>query len=245
MRFTEAVIICLKKYATFRGRATRAEYWWFALFNMLLYAVVHAIVQFWQGQEAATIASALVQLVLFLPSLAAGVRRLHDINFSGWWMLLMLTIVGSIPLLIFYCLPGKEAENRFGSRMEATPATRTRLISTREELATLTETRVFRTEQQADGSWCIVLAFRNTQEFQVRLTNLTDTHQVLLLDQDDFAHEQLPGGESVVTVPERAAQKVTFLFPDLDGSTPKTIRLYGMDIAVPQGAGVRTDEISL
>ena len=74
----------------------------------------------------------------------------------------------------------------------------------------------------------------------MRLTGLTDKKQVLLLDQENFVYEQNPVGERLVTVPERAAQKLTFFFPELDGSTPKNIRLYGMDFAVPHPIGIRT-----
>ena len=114
--FPESVVRCIRKYATFRGRATRAEYWWFSLFNTLLGMVVYAAVQHLMGTEAADGAASIVQLVLFLPMLAVGVRRLHDIDFRGWWMLLGLTVVGIIPLIIFFCLPGKAAPNRFGAR---------------------------------------------------------------------------------------------------------------------------------
>ena len=89
--FPESVVRCIRKYATFRGRATRAEYWWFSLFNTLLGMVVYAAVQHLMGTEAADGAASIVQLVLFLPMLAVGVRRLHDIDFRGWWMLLGLT----------------------------------------------------------------------------------------------------------------------------------------------------------
>lgn len=354
--FQESIVRCLRKYATFRGRATRAEYWWFALFNTLLGLLVYAAFQHWLGTETAEEAIGFVQLGLFLPALAAGVRRLHDIDFRGWWMLLGLTGVGIIPLCIFFCLPGKAAENRFGSReydtqtrmgpemrteksdprlmgtllclcclaglyvvaslfMETTgpgavwsssidtvssesegtsgsspkpPAasgqdveagireafggifsimgealggmTRsmqegardmqaqldgsdgTRIIASGKDLAALTETRVLKAEQLEDRSWRITLAVRNPQEFPVRLTGLTGKRQVILLDQEDFIHEPGSVGERLVTVPERAAQKLTFLFPELDGSTPKNIRLYGMDFVVPQAS--RADSVS-
>ena len=113
--FPESVVRCLRKYATFRGRATRAEYWWFSLFNTLLGMVVYAAVQHLMGTEAADGAASIVQLALFLPMLAVGVRRLHDIDFRGWWMLLGLTGVGIIPLIFFFCLPGKAAPNRAGA----------------------------------------------------------------------------------------------------------------------------------
>lgn len=114
--FLEAVARCLKKYATFKGRATRAEYWWFALFNSLLCTVVYAVFYDRMGMETAESMLGFVQLALFLPALAVGVRRLHDINFRGWWIVLTITIIGIIPLCIFYCLAGKPEENRFGIR---------------------------------------------------------------------------------------------------------------------------------
>ena len=113
----------------------------------------------------------------------------------------------------------------------------TRVISSGKDLASLTETRVLKAEQLEDRSWRITLDVRNPQEFPVRLAGLTDKRQVLLLDQEDFVHEPGSVGERLVTVPERAAQKLTFLFPELDGSTPRTLRLYGMDLPVPQAAG--------
>ena len=411
--FPESVVRCIRKYATFRGRATRAEYWWFSLFNTLLGMVVYAAVQHLMGTEAADGAASIVQLVLFLPMLAVGVRRLHDIDFRGWWMLLGLTVVGIIPLIIFFCLPGKAAPNRFGAReygaqagmtpeqqavqqpgpvaqtartapetqvvptpqpgtvpqteaetqaapeQQVTAAARTapvtqpeeafppatekpaekghtrlvgmllclfclaglslatpsagiaadagqsasvasnpaapgassassspssgqgmeqgiqeafgglisvmgeaiggmtrgmqegardlqaqldgsdgtRVISSGKDLAALTETRVLKAEQLEDRSWRITLAVRNPQEFPVRLAGLTEKQQVLLLDQENFVYEQTPVGERLMTVPERAAQKLTFFFPELDGSTPRTLRLYGMDLPVPQAAG--------
>ena len=473
--FPESIVRCFRKYATFRGRATRAEYWWFSLFNTLLGTAVYAAVQHLMGTESADEVISFVQLAIFLPMLAVGVRRLHDIDFRGWWMLLGLTGVGIIPLIIFFCLPGKAAPNRFGVReygaqaapvtqpapvartapvpqpepvaqqgpvtqttpetqgvpttpqpeavnqtapvpqtgpamqaapeqqaapaaqpvpetqaapvsqtaavteaapeqpvvpaaqpeaaAQTTPTTQpeavvqpdtekpvekggtrlmsallclfclaglslaapsagiasdtdqpasvasnpdtpkatsgspatsdapaapsspasgqgmeqgiqeafggiisimgealggmtkgmqegardiqaqldgsdgTRVISNSKDLAALTEPRVLKAEQLEDRSWRITLAVRNPQEFPVRLAGLTDKRQVLLLDQEEFVHEPASAGERLVTVPERAAQKLVFLFPELDGSTPRTLRLYGMDIAVPQAAG--------
>lgn len=116
----------------------------------------------------------------------------------------------------------------------------TRVISSGKDLAALTETRVLKAEQLEDRSWRITLAVRNPQEFPVRLAGLTEKQQVLLLDQENFVYEQTPVGERLMTVPERAAQKLTFFFPELDGSTPKNIRLYGMDFAVPHPIEVRT-----
>lgn len=106
------------------------------------------------------------------------------------------------------------------------------VIADKEKLLTLTETKVLKAEQLTDNSWLVVLAVKNTQDFPVRLANLTAKQQVLLLDKDDFVYEQKETDQRIVTVPERAALKVEFFFPNLDGSTPKIFRLYGQDFPV-------------
>lgn len=106
------------------------------------------------------------------------------------------------------------------------------VIADVEKLLALTETKVLKAEQLEDNSWCIVLAVKNTQEYPVRITNLNAKQQVLLLDKEDFVYEQKETEQRIVTVPERAALKLEFFFPDLDGSTPKILRLYGHDFPV-------------
>jgi uncharacterized membrane protein YhaH (DUF805 family) len=78
MDFGQAISAVFSKYATFEGRARRSEYWWWALFQVLV-----SLVTCW-----IPIINAIASLALFLPSLAVGVRRLHDINRSGWFILL-------------------------------------------------------------------------------------------------------------------------------------------------------------
>ena len=88
----DAVQVCFAKYATFSGRAARAEYWWFTLFSWSLPIVLSYFLIPLAG---------LASLVLFIPLLAVQVRRLHDINKSAWWMLLMLLpVLGTIILLL-------------------------------------------------------------------------------------------------------------------------------------------------
>lgn len=84
--FGEAVSVCFSKYASFSGRASRSEYWYFVLFNFLVGLVtgVLDVTIFGLENELSPI-NTVASLVLFLPSLAAGVRRLHDTNRSGWW----------------------------------------------------------------------------------------------------------------------------------------------------------------
>jgi uncharacterized membrane protein YhaH (DUF805 family) len=108
----------LKKYATFEGRARRKEYWYFVLFYCLaIFALV--IVDGMAGtfDEEAEIGlfSGLFILATLLPSLAVLVRRLHDTNRSGWWVLInLIPIVGSIVLLVFALLDSQPGANRFG-----------------------------------------------------------------------------------------------------------------------------------
>jgi uncharacterized membrane protein YhaH (DUF805 family) len=111
MDFMTAVKTCLAKYVTFAGRATRPEYWYFALFSVvasLIVAVVDALI------GTGHVLASLVNLALFLPGLAAAVRRLHDTDRTGWWCLIgLVPIVGIIVLIVLLCQKGTEGANRF------------------------------------------------------------------------------------------------------------------------------------
>ena len=109
----------LINYANFSGRAPRAEYWWFYLLSVVAY-IVAMILDSVMGSGGALgsygLLSIVVMLGLFIPSLAAGVRRLHDTDRSGWWLLIVLVpLVGAIVLLIFFVLEGTTGDNRFGA----------------------------------------------------------------------------------------------------------------------------------
>ena len=110
----------LRKFADFEGRARRAEYWLFTLFVLIAYVVAMLIGGLFDrgGSPEATpeaIFFCLTVLALFVPSLALVVRRLHDINRSGWWYLLaFLPVIGSIIILIFMLTPGTPGPNRYG-----------------------------------------------------------------------------------------------------------------------------------
>ena len=105
MNFGQSVSTCLRKYADFAGRGPRPEFWWFYLFQVLAYVVVAMV--------SSTLAS-VVALALLLPSLAAGARRLHDIDRTGWWQLLLLTGLGFFVLLYWWVQPSQPEPNRFG-----------------------------------------------------------------------------------------------------------------------------------
>lgn len=113
--FVWAVRQCFAKYVDFSGRARRAEYWFFFLFCIL----VQVVLGFFGGLLGAPDSvfekiSSIFMLATLVPGLAAGARRLHDIGHSGWWQLLTLTIIGIIPLIIFFVLRGNEDENEYG-----------------------------------------------------------------------------------------------------------------------------------
>ena len=96
----------LKKYAVFSGRARRKEYWMFTLFNILI-AFLLGILETIIG--AGDILSNLYSLAVLIPGIAVGVRRLHDTDRSGWWLLLPIVNI------VFLALEGQSGTNRFGS----------------------------------------------------------------------------------------------------------------------------------
>ena len=107
MSFGEAISTCFSKYATFSGRARRSEYWYFTLFNLILSGVV----SIFKIQILVT----LVSLALLLPGLGVGVRRLHDIGKSGWYLLIgLIPVVGAILLIVWYCRDSDPGSNAYG-----------------------------------------------------------------------------------------------------------------------------------
>ena len=114
MSFFEAVAACFSKYATFSGRASRAEFWWFALFNILAALMLLNLVASFAGPEIGQTVVYLYNLLILSPSLAVGARRLHDMGHSGWWQLLYLTGIGSLVLFIWMMFAGNPGSNRFG-----------------------------------------------------------------------------------------------------------------------------------
>ncbi|WP_433127132.1 DUF805 domain-containing protein [Micromonospora sp. CA-240977] len=120
MSFIAAIKSVFSQYVGFRGRARRSEYWWFALFSILV-AIVAAILDSALGLTFGEASSTgfiglIVYLVFLLPTLAVAVRRLHDTDRSGWWVLIgLVPVVGGIVLLVFFLLDGTPDGNRFGA----------------------------------------------------------------------------------------------------------------------------------
>ncbi len=112
MTFTEAVSAVLTKYADFTGRARRSEFWWFVLFNFIVSLAAMFIDNVIFGGD---VISLLAAIALFLPGLAVGVRRLHDVDRSGWWILIaLIPILGAIVLIVWGATEGSNSANRFG-----------------------------------------------------------------------------------------------------------------------------------
>jgi uncharacterized membrane protein YhaH (DUF805 family) len=115
MGFGGAIKTCFSKYVEFKGRAGRPEYWWWALFNVLVSFGTAAVDLAIAAAGGPGVVSNLVGLALFLPSLAVGARRLHDTDRRGWWLLLwLIPLIGWIILIVFLCQRGTEGPNRFG-----------------------------------------------------------------------------------------------------------------------------------
>lgn len=116
MSFIEAVKTCFSKYVTFSGRARRAEYWWWVLFTIIgnaIFGVTDTV--FFGVPEVTGPTAGLFSLVTFLPGLSVWVRRLHDVNRSGWWAwLILIPLIGWVILLYWAIKGGTEGANRFG-----------------------------------------------------------------------------------------------------------------------------------
>jgi uncharacterized membrane protein YhaH (DUF805 family) len=127
----EWMILPLKRYVDFKGRSRRKEYWMFVLFTIIL-CVAASFIDISLGYGSASTysgdgsvgasfnangpATVILMLALFLPGLAVTVRRLHDTDRSGWWILIgLVPLVGWIVLLVFYCTEGTRGDNRFGA----------------------------------------------------------------------------------------------------------------------------------
>ena len=103
----------LERYATFSGRATRGEYWWFAFASLLIFVVLFTL-SVATGAFAFMLIWILYSLAILVPNLALAFRRLHDTDRTGWWLLIGIIPLGSLVLLIFFVLSGTPTANRHG-----------------------------------------------------------------------------------------------------------------------------------
>jgi uncharacterized membrane protein YhaH (DUF805 family) len=114
--------VVLKNYANFEGRARRSEYWYFVLCNLLLIIPFYMIGMVGAASESSALSMlgfgvyGIAALGLFIPGLAVAVRRLHDINKSGWnYLFVLIPLVGPIILLVWFCTEGNRSTNQYGS----------------------------------------------------------------------------------------------------------------------------------
>lgn len=102
----------LRNYAVFSGRARRKEYWYFFSFNLIFSTVIGGIAGFLEAPAIGII----YNLAVVIPSLGVGIRRMHDTDRSGWWVLL------PIVNFVFWATAGTQGDNRFGPDPKATAA---------------------------------------------------------------------------------------------------------------------------
>ena len=114
MGFTEAVrSVVVARYADFQGRAPRSELWWFVLFYLLLSFAVGAVGAL--SDALGGILNLVVTIGLFVPIIAVQIRRLHDTDRTGWWVLIgLIPLIGTIVLIVFFVQRGTDGDNRFG-----------------------------------------------------------------------------------------------------------------------------------
>ena len=112
----DLIIGCIRpKYATFSGRARRKEYWLFYLAWFILAVIAFGIDMVIGSPVIEIGVVGIINAALICPSLAVSVRRLHDTNRRGWWLLMyLIPIIGAIWLIVLFCFKGTEGENRFG-----------------------------------------------------------------------------------------------------------------------------------
>ena len=106
---TNSVISCFNKYFDFETRSSRKEFWYWQLFRILMFLSITYLESL--GLSGLLFIS---NFIFLIPEIAVSIRRLHDINKSGWWILLTITIIGIIPLTYFYCIKGDDGANDYG-----------------------------------------------------------------------------------------------------------------------------------
>lgn len=125
----------LKKYTDFTGRARRAEYWYFVLFNILVSFVVgfvDGIFGTFPAEGGLGLLGTIYALAVFLPSVAVAARRLHDTGRSGWWQLILfIPIIGAIVLIVFLVQDSHPNENEYGENplLDSTSLPRHRILT--------------------------------------------------------------------------------------------------------------------
>ena len=125
MNFVEAVKSGYQNYVNFSARSSRSAFWWWALFQIVVSIVIAMV----EGGGSSSVGDGMMSanynagpigivwsLANLLPGIAIGVRRLHDLDKSGWWVLIaLIPLIGAIILIVWYCSKGTTGDNRFGA----------------------------------------------------------------------------------------------------------------------------------
>ena len=109
MKFGEAISSGFSNYVSFKGRASRSEYWYWTLFVTL----ASTILQILDGALGSVLLNSIFSLATLLPGIAVAVRRLHDVNKSGWWLLLAFTVIGIFVILYWMIKKSDYGENNY------------------------------------------------------------------------------------------------------------------------------------
>ena len=116
MNFITAIKLCFIRYAQFSGRASRSEFWFFVLFGILgswIAIIIDTMILNYSWEKDGPV-YLIFQIIILIPSIAVGARRLHDLNKSGWWQLLVFTVIGLIPLIFWWSKIGENKKNKHG-----------------------------------------------------------------------------------------------------------------------------------
>jgi len=108
----------LRKYAVFKGRSRRKEYWFFMLFNIIIsivLGIIDGLTGTFSPESGLGLLGVIFMLAVLIPGLAVSVRRLHDTNRSGWWLLIsLIPLIGTIVIIVFMASDSKPEANRYG-----------------------------------------------------------------------------------------------------------------------------------
>ena len=120
MNFYNSIESCFFRYFDFKGRSSRSEFWYFVLFITVVgltfdYFDARILGVPYLDYDGYGVLGSIFTLITVIPGLSVNIRRLHDINRTGWWVLLSFTGIGLIPLIYWACLKGDESDNKFGS----------------------------------------------------------------------------------------------------------------------------------
>jgi len=110
MNFIESIQTCYKKFFDFSGRASKSEYWWFQLYNAIIYVLTFVF------QGDLTLLFSILVIANIIPTYAAAVRRIHDSDKSGWMVLIAVIPLIGLYIIVLLLQDGSKGKNRFGPK---------------------------------------------------------------------------------------------------------------------------------